>query len=113
MMPKRPPTHTVFLTQDAMDDLGAIHDYIYDHDSPERADYVIGQIEKTFERLTLFPEIGGYPPELLEVGIKEYREVFFKPYRIIYRIQSNKVYVMMIADGRRDLQALLLRRLLG
>ena len=46
-MGRRPPTHTVFLTQDAMDDIGVIHDYIYVHDSPERADYVIGQIEKT------------------------------------------------------------------
>lgn len=112
-MGRRPPTHTVFLTQDAMDDLGVIHDYIYVHDSPERADYVIGQIEKTFGRLTLFPEAGAYLPELLEVGIKEYREVFFKPYRIVYRIQHRKVYVMMVADGRRDLQSMLLRRLLG
>ena len=74
---------------------------------------MIGKIEKTFGKLTLFPQRGAYPPELLEVGIKEYREVFFKPYRIIYRIQDDKVYVMMIADGRRDLQTLLLRRLLG
>ena len=74
---------------------------------------MIGKIEKTFGKLTLFPQRGAYPPELLEVGIKEYREVFFKPYRIIYRIQDSKVYVMMIADGRRDLQTLLLRRLLG
>ena len=108
-----PQTHTVFLTLDAMDDLERIHDYIFHHDSPGRADYVIGKIEKTFGKLTLFPQRGAYPPELLEVGIKEYREVFFKPYRIIYRIQDNKVYVMMIADGRRDLQTLLLRRLLG
>ena len=108
-----PYTHTVFLTQDAMDDLEAIHDYIFCHDSPGRADDVIDKIEKTFEKLTLFPERGAYPPELLEVGIREYREVFFKPYRIIYQIQHDKVYIMMIADGRRNLQTLLLRRLLG
>jgi len=107
-----PQTHTVFLTQDAMDDLEAIHDYVFDHDSPNRADYVIGKIEKTFEKLSIFPERGAYPPELLEVGIKEYREVFFKPYRIVYRILNNEVYVMMVADGRRDLQTLLLHRLL-
>ena len=107
-----PQTHTVFLTQDALDDLELIHDYIFDHDSPSRADNVVDKIEKTFEKLSRFPERGAYPPELLEVGIKEYREVFFKPYRIIYRVQNNEVYVMMIADGRRDLQSLLLRRLL-
>ena len=107
-----PQTYSVFLTQDAMDDLEMIHDYIFDHDSPRKADYVIDKIEKTFEKLSLFPQRGAYPPELLEIGIKEYREVFFKPYRIIYRIQTDMVYVMVIADGRRDLQTLLLRRLL-
>ena len=111
-MKDEPVAYTVLLTQDAMDDLEAICDYIYVHDSPDKADYVINQIEKTFGRLTLFPERGGYPQELLEVGIREYREVFFKPYRIVYRIQNRKVYVMMIVDGRRDLQALLLRRML-
>ena len=55
-----PYTHTVFLTQDAMDDLEAIHDYIFCHDSPGKADYVIGKIEKTFGKLTLFPERGAY-----------------------------------------------------
>ena len=111
-MKDEPQKYTVLLTQDAMDDIEAIYDYIYDHDSPDRADYVIGQIEKTFGTLVLFPERGGYPLELLEVGIKEYRETFFKPYRIVYRIQDCKVYVMMIVDGRRNLQTLLLRRLL-
>jgi toxin ParE1/3/4 len=111
-MEDEPIAYTVLLTQDAMDDLEAIYDYIYIHDLPDRADYVIGRIEETFGRLTLFPERGGYLPELLEVGIKEYRETFFKPYRIVYRILDCKVYVMMIVDGRRDLQTLLLRRLL-
>ena len=106
-------THTVFLTQDAVNDLDAIHDYIFDHDSPERAAYVVDKIEETFQSLSLFPERGGYPVELLAVGIKEYREVFFKPYRIVYRVLNNEVYVMMIVDGRRDLNTLLLRRLLG
>jgi len=45
-------------------------------------------------------------------GIREYREVYFKPYRIIYRVCPEGVYAMVIADGRRDMQSLLQRRLL-
>ena len=45
-------------------------------------------------------------------GIREYREIFFKPYRIIYRVMENNVYVLAIADGRRDMRTLLQRRLL-
>ena len=58
------------------------------------------------------PQRGAYPKELLAIGLQEYREIFFKPYRIIYRIINNNVYVLLIADGRRDMQALLQRRLL-
>jgi toxin ParE1/3/4 len=49
---------------------------------------------------------------LLALGLREYREVFFKPYRIIYRIMAKRVTVLVIADGRRDMQTLLQRRLL-
>jgi toxin ParE1/3/4 len=51
--------------------------------------------------------------ELLALGIRAYRQTFFKPYRVIYRIIGQHVYVYLIADGRRDVQALLERRLLG
>ena len=44
--------------------------------------------------------------------MREYREIFFKPYRIIYRVMDNTVCVLLIADGRRDRQTLLQRRLL-
>ncbi len=45
--------------------------------------------------------------------MREYRQVFFKPYRLIYRVVERKVYVHLIVDGRRDMQGLLSRRLLG
>jgi len=50
---------------------------------------------------------------LLELGIRDYRQTFFKPYRIIYRVEGRRVYVYLIADGRRDMRTLLERRLLG
>ncbi|MDR3556638.1 MAG: hypothetical protein P4L55_17950 [Syntrophobacteraceae bacterium] len=49
---------------------------------------------------------------MLAIGLREYREIYFKPYRIIYRVLAETVYVMVIADGRRDMQALLQSRLL-
>jgi len=47
------------------------------------------------------------------IGLREYREIFLKPYSIIYRVMAENVYVLAIADGRRDMQALLQRRLLA
>jgi toxin ParE1/3/4 len=104
---------TVLLTHDAARDLDELYDYIALHDAPRKADYVLGQIEKTFSRLSEFPERGAYPKELLAIGIREYREIFFKPYRISYRVLEHNVYVLLIADGRRDMQSLLQGRLLN
>ena len=102
----------VQLTDDAARDLEEIYDYIDRHDESGRADYVLEQIEKAFSSLSEYPERGNYPTELLDIGIREYREIFFRPYRIIYRVMENNVYVLLIADGRRDMQTLLQRRLL-
>ena len=55
----------------------------------------------------------AHPRELLALGIREYRQTFFKPYRVIYRASGRRVYVYLIADGRRDMQTLLARRLFG
>jgi toxin ParE1/3/4 len=63
--------------------------------------------------LAAFPDRGSRPKELQALGILEYRQIFFKPYRLIYRAIGQQVFIHMIADGRRDMQSLLLRRLLG
>jgi len=102
----------IFLTDDAAYDLEELYNYIESHDAPEKADHVLEKIEEIFLSLADNPERGTYPNELLAVGLREYREIYFKPYRIIYRTISKRVYVMVIADGRRDMQSLLQRRLL-
>ena len=60
-----------------------------------------------------FPERGSNPEELVALGIREYRETFFKPYRIVYHIDRGRVFISLIADGRRDMRSLLARRLLA
>jgi len=103
----------VLLTHDAARDLDEIYKYIALQDSPQNADHVLERIDKIFSSLSAFPERGVYPKELLALGIREYREIFFEPYRIIYRVMENIVYVLLIVDGRRDMQSLLQRRLLN
>ncbi len=104
--------YQVYLTDDAAHDLEDLYDYVASHDAPEKADYVLDKIEEVFSSLADNPERGAYPNELIAVGIREFREIHLKPYRIIYRMSSQYVYVMVIADGRRDMQSLLQRRLL-
>jgi toxin ParE1/3/4 len=103
----------VLLTADAASDLEDIYQYIAVHDAPGKADHVLTNIEKVFNSLSEYPERGVYPKELLALGIRDYREIFFKPYRLIYRVAGEAVHVLLIADGRRDMQTLLQRRLLS
>ena len=103
---------SVQLTADAARDLEDIYYDISRRQSPDEADYVLERIERAFCSLAEHPHRGSYPTELLDIGIRECREVFFKPYRIIYRLMASNVYVLVVADGRRDMQTLLQRRLL-
>ena len=105
--------YRVLLTGGAERDLEEIHGYIAEHDSPEHADHVLDQLMAVVESLATFPERGSHPRELSALGAREYRQSFFKPYRVVYRVIGKQVIIYVIADGRRDLQSLLLRRLLG
>lgn len=104
--------HEVLLTRDAERDLEEIFDYISEHHSPRAAKHVLDRVEKAVVSLGRFPERGSFPRELLALGIRDYRQVFFKPYRLIYRTLDKRVYIYLIVDGGRDMQTLLARRLL-
>ncbi|HOH50195.1 MAG TPA: type II toxin-antitoxin system RelE/ParE family toxin [Candidatus Hydrogenedentes bacterium] len=106
-------TFDVLLTEDALRDLEDITAHIAAHDSPQAARRVLDKISDAVTRLSEMPDRGNVPPELLETGIRDYREVRFKPYRILYVVIERRVHILLIADGRRDLRALLERRLLS
>ncbi len=106
-------SHHVFLTRDAVRDLEELDEYLAASDLPAKADYVLSRIEGALQRLSVSPERGTRPRELLSLGLGQYRQVYFKPYRIIYTVKGKKVYVLLIADGRRDMETLLQRRLLA
>lgn len=112
-MANSPARFAVLLTEGAEQDLEAIYDYIAESDCLTNANYVLDQLTEIIEDLARFPERGSYPKELIALGIKEYHQTFFKPYRIIYRILGNQIIVYLIVDGRRDMQSVLARRLLG
>lgn len=105
-------TYRVRIVKEAEDDLAEIIEFVAKHDSIERADYVLEKLLGVCERLEQNPQRGPFLPELKSLGIKSYREVHFKPYRVIYELISRDVFVHLVVDGRRSLQAILERRLL-
>lgn len=104
--------YEVLLTRGAEQDLESIQDYISEFDCVANASLVLDRLMEAVEGLAQFPERGSYPKELAALGIREYRQTTFKPYRMIYRVAGRQVIIYLIVDGRRDVQSVLARRLL-
>ena len=100
-----PAKFEVLLTDGAEQDLEAIHDYISEFDCVANANHVLDALMEVVESLSRFPERGSYPKELVSLGIKEYRQTFFKPHRVVYRVTGSQVIIYLIADGRRVCRA--------
>jgi toxin ParE1/3/4 len=103
----------VVLTEDAERDLEDLYTYIATHDSLQSPERVLSRFLEIADSLAAAPTRGSQPKELRALGDQEYRQVFFKPYRLIYRVVGQQVVIYLIADGRRDMQSLLARRLLA
>lgn len=104
--------YRVQITASAEADIADIIDYIAEYDSPESAEYVLDKLEELCLDLEITPNRGNIPAELARIFVRNFRQIHFKPYRIIYSVQGSTVYVHCVLDGRRDLQDLLGRRLL-
>ena len=105
--------YPIRITSAAWRDLEEIHEWIAENDSIEKAGYVLDQLWEAAEGIATLPHRGSRPKELPQGMETEYRQIFFKPYRVIYEVRRNEVVIHLIADGRRNLHSLLLRRLTG
>ncbi len=105
-------SYSVYLLPGAKLDLLQLHRYVALNDSPQKADRLIDRLQKACLKLKTMPERGRVLPELERIGIREFREIILRPYRIIYSIAKSQVLVYCILDSRRDLQDLLEERLL-
>ena len=96
----------------AEDDLLGIVRFIAD-DDPGTALAILRRIRARTAKLDRAPKRGRIVPELLKHGIGRYREIVISPWRVIYRIEGQKVYVVSVIDGRRNVEDILLARLLN
>lgn len=103
---------TVRWSETAERDLKGIIEYIA-KDSPSRAYEVLSNIKEKALNLHSFPGRGRIVPELQDQGITQYRELIIAPWRIIYRISEEAVYVLSVLDSRQNVEDILLKRLLG
>lgn len=110
------PRYAVEITAGAEQDLEDLVSFVASHDSRGKAATLLDRILSTADTLATAPQRGSVPRELQALGIREYRQTMFKPYRLIYTVREHPrraVYIVLIADGRRDMAGVLQRRLLA
>ena len=95
----------------AENDLVKIIEYIA-NDNPANAIKVLNRLRKKAANLHYSPKRGRIIPELQEYGIYQYRELIVAPWRLIYRAQEDKVYVLAVLDSRQNIEDILLKRIL-
>jgi toxin ParE1/3/4 len=105
-------TFKVLWTNLASFDLENIIEYIK-IDSISNAKKVFFDIKKECDKLYYFPERKKIVPELQSIGIKKYREVIYKRWRIIYKIENKSVYILAVIDSSRNFEDKLFQRLLN
>ena len=103
--------YLVIWTESAVSDLESIIEYVAGN-NPLAAKTLLARIQKQVDTLSYLPQRGRHIPELREQGILLYRELIIFPWRIMYRIQGKTVYVMAIIDSRRNVEDILLEKLI-
>ena len=98
-------------TSNAKEDLLNIVDYIKE-DSIESAKKVYKKIKEKAHSSNIFPYRGRVVPELQQQGITIYRELIENPWRIMYKIENDTIYIMAIFDSKQNVEELLLQKLL-
>jgi len=104
--------YEVSITFDAARDLAEIRAYLAENESAARAEQVLAALQQLVGTLADMPRRGHVTPELALIGRTEFRELHHQAYRAIYTIADRTVTVLAVADGRRDMQGFLARRLL-
>ena len=104
-------TYKIIITDNAEQDLNEIVLYIAQRDI-QIALNIFEKLQARIFSLRTFPEKGRIVPELNDHNIFQYHEIIDNPWRIIYKIENDQVFVMTVLDGRRNIEDILLKKLI-
>lgn len=102
---------SVFWADAAQNDLSTLVEHIY-RESPQNARNIFHTIRERAESLNQFPERGRVVPELSDIGVFTYRELIIERWRLIYKIDTNRVFVTALFDSRQNMEDILFQRLI-
>ena len=110
-MKRNKKKQAVFLAG-AEEDLHEIRHYVLNNFGAQAWQDSKTRLKESIEAIKTFPQAGSIPEELAELGLDQHRQVVSGMNRIIYEISDDLIYIHIVCDCRREVRALLTRRLL-
>lgn len=105
-------TFKVVILHSAQRDLKDIKSYLIRQFSTSTWQQSYDALKQAMRRVETQPYAGSIPEEIEKLNFSQYRQVVSGMNRIIYEIRDQMIYIHIIADTRKNLQALLLRNLI-
>jgi len=102
----------VVILQSAETDLKELRTWLIKQFSTQTWQSTYTSLKSATRHLGTQPYSGSIPEEIEKLHLSQYRQILSGMNRIIYEVRDQTVYVHIIADTRKKLPALLMKRLL-
>ncbi len=96
-----PSKYKITFAVSAIKDLEEICEWYTEQHVPDVGKRLQGEIIAQVERLADFPESGRIVPEF---GVANLREIIYPPFRIVYRLDGNRVRIVRVWRSERLLK---------
>jgi len=96
-----PPKRRITFALSALTDLEQVRAWYVEQRVPDVGERLLREIVEHVERLADFPESGRAVPEF---GSAQLREIIHPPFRIVYRIDDERVRVVRVWRSERLLR---------
>ena len=104
--------YQVLLTESAVKNLGHIHDFYLMTVSEPVASELSDKLELALLQSAQLPERGKVIPQISQQSGRQYLQILPEPFRLIFRIEQQTEYVILLLHQRQSIQKALQNRLL-
>lgn len=102
----------VVILQSAETDLKELRSYLTKQFSAQTWQSTYANLKTAIRHLGALPYAGSIPEEIEKLNLSQYRQILSGMNRVIYEVRNQTVYIHIIADTRKNLPTLLMKRLL-
>ncbi|MBC3365187.1 type II toxin-antitoxin system RelE/ParE family toxin [Pseudomonas sp. SWRI154] len=102
----------IVILQSAEADLKELRSYLIERFSLQAWQNTYASLKTAIRQLETLPYAGSIPAEIERLNLGQYRQIVSGMNRIIYEVRGQTIYIHIIADSRKSLPTLLMKRLL-